>query len=128
MARAYAIISLVRGSQHGMIVNGFTPNESAEKTDARNEVGQVTDIWAYSISRKCSFSGVYDDATDLPHAGDKIKLTVWGVSRDWLVDDVSSPETNTGAVQVTFNVSQADDAEIHDYAETIASGGASETT
>lgn len=128
MARAYAIITLPRGTRYGMMVNGFTPDETASVAKAQNEVGQTIDMWAYSIARKCALSGVYDDGSDLPHAGDKITLAVWGVSREWLVDSVSAPETNTGAVQVTINISQEDEAEIHNYAETIASGGPSETT
>lgn len=122
MARKYGIASFANG--HGMIVNSFQPEESVEKAEARDESGRVIDTWAYSRAKNFNVSGVYDDASELPKAGDVLTFD----GEDYLVDNVSKPETNTGAVEVTIQCSRADNATIHSYDETHSSSSSSSSS
>lgn len=122
MARKYGVASFENG--HGMIVNSFQPEQSVEKAEARDESGRVIDTWAYSRAKNFTASGVYDDASELPVAGGVMTFE----GEDYLVDSVSKPETNTGAVEVTIQCSRADNAVIHSYDETHSSSSSSSSS
>lgn len=113
MARIYGVATFP-GSGVGIICNSYNEDESIEKAQARNETGRVIDEWAYS--KTCSFSatGLIDDVSKLPQAGDTFVLN----GKTYLLDSISKPRTNTGAAEVSFSGSLADSAELHTYTST----------
>ena len=112
MARIYGV-AMFPSNGAGIICNSFNEDESAEKAQARNEKGQVIDEWSYSTSRSFSASGLIDDVSKLPKVGEVFTLN----GKKYLLDSISKPKTNTGAAEVSFSGSAADDAELHPYSE-----------
>lgn len=108
-------VAMFPASGAGIICNSFNEDESAEKAQARNEAGQVIDEWSYSKSRNFSASGLLDDATKLPKVGEIFTLN----KQTYLLDSISKPCTNTGAAEVTFSGSAADEAILHPYSEVL---------
>lgn len=112
MARIYGV-AMFPGSGAGIICNSFNEDESVERAQARNELGQVIDDWAYSKTRSFSATGLIDDVTKLPTVGETFTLN----GTEYLLDSISKPKTNTGAAEVTFSGSVADNAFLHPYSE-----------
>lgn len=112
MARIYGV-AMFPGSGAGIICNSFNEDENAEKAQARNENGQVIDEWTYSVGRSFSATGLIDDVSKLPKVGELFTLD----GKGYLLDSISKPKTNTGAAEVTFSGSAADDATLHPYSE-----------
>lgn len=112
MARIYGV-AMFPSSGAGIICNSFNEDESAEKVQARDEKGRVIDEWAYSKGRSFSASGLLDDAGKLPQVGEIFELN----GKQYLLDNISKPKTNTGAAEVSFSGSAADDATLHPYSE-----------
>ena len=118
MARIFGV-AMFPGTGAGIICNSFNEDESGEKAQARNEKGQVCDEWVYSVGRSFSATGLIDNVSKLPKIGDKFTLN----SKEYLLDSISKPKTNTGAAEVTFSGSAADEAELHTYSEVLALTG-----
>lgn len=112
MARIFGV-AMFPSSGAGIICTNFNEDENAEKVQARDETGQVIDEWAYSVGRNFSSTGLLDDAAKLPKVGEI--FTLFG--KEYLLDSISKPKTNTGAAEVTFSGSAADDAILHPYSE-----------
>lgn len=109
MARKFGIVTNLTGLQAGIVVNGITRDESAEIAEARNEKGEVTDLQAYSVGESISVQGVIDDEKgEIVKAGSKLTLA----GRDYIVESVNKPETNTGFCEATINARTADSAVI----------------
>lgn len=109
MARKFGIVTSLTGLQAGIVVNGITRDESAEIAEARNEKGEVTDLQAYSVGESISVQGVIDDEKgEIVKAGSKLTLA----GRDYIVESVNKPETNTGFCEATINARTADSAVI----------------
>ena len=107
MARKFGIVTNLTGLQAGIVVNSITRDESAEIAEARNEKGEVTDLQAYSVGESISVQGVIDDEKgEIVKAGSKLTLA----SRDYIVESVNKPETNTGFCEATINARTADSA------------------
>lgn len=110
MARIYGV-GTFPSTGAGFICNNFNEEETAEKAQARNENGQVIDEWTYSVGRSFSATGLIDDVDKLPKAGETFTLN----GKTYLIDSISKPRTNTGAAEITFSGSAADDATLHPY-------------
>lgn len=107
--RKWGIITTVSGLQAGIAVNAIDWNESVETGEARNELGEVTDIAGFSKRRTGTVTGVVDTANGtLATAGSS--LTIGG--KDYLVTSVAQKESNTAFVEVTLTVEGADNAVI----------------
>lgn len=106
-------VAVFPASGAGIICNSFNEDESAEKAQARDEKGRVIDEWSYSKGRSFNASGLLDDASKLPKVGEIFTLR----GKQYLLDSISKPRTNTGAAEVNFSGSAADEAVLHPYSE-----------
>lgn len=123
MARIFGV-AMFPAAGAGIICNSFNEDESGEKAQARNELGQVCDEWIYSTGRSFSATGLIDDVGKLPKIGEKFTLN----GKEYLLDNISKPKTNTGAAEVTFSGSAADEAELHPYSEVLTLTGPQSTS
>lgn len=97
----------------GIICNNYEENENVDVAQARNETGKVCDEWAYSKTNGFTGSGLLDDASKLPKVGEIFTLK----GKRYILTSISTPRTNTGAAEVSFSGSFADDSTLHPYSE-----------
>lgn len=108
--RSFGIISDVSGITQGIMINSLDFNETVETAQARNELGQIVDIAAYSNAKTVSIQGLMDSAKGSVATAGSI-LTLDG--KQWLIDSVAKRESNTGFVQLTISARTADNAQIY---------------
>lgn len=105
--RKFGIITSIEGLQGGIMVNSLDFGQSVEVAQARNETGAITDLVGFSNSKTVSITGIMDSAKGtVAQAGSKITLD----GKDWIIDNVSRRQTNTGFVQLTISARTADNA------------------
>lgn len=108
--RKWGIISDVSGVTQGIMINSLDFNETVETAQARNELGQIVDIAAYSNAKTVSIQGLMDTAKgSVATAGSIITLD----GKQWLIDSVAKRESNTGFVELTISARTADNAQIY---------------
>ena len=108
--RAFGIVTSTSGLTAGIMVNSLDFSDNVETAEARNQLGAITDIAAYSNSKTVSIQGLMDTAKgNVATAGSILTLD----SKDWLIDSVSRRESNTGFVQLTISARTADNAQIY---------------
>ena len=113
MARQFGIASVqtASGVEIGIVVTSFQEQKTAEKAEARDGDGKVTDIKAYSVGTTITITGLLDKASPYIEAG--AALTYNGVN--YLVDTSNINRTNTTYCEVTITASTADSAAISAY-------------
>ena len=115
MARKFGIVTSLEGFTAGMVVNSLSFSESAEIAEARNQYGQVTDYASYSRAKTVNITGLLDQSKgELVKAGAKITLG----TENYIIDNVSKNESNTGFVEVTISAKTADNVQITIYGGT----------
>ena len=120
--RQFGVITSIDGTTvTGCVLNQITTGTSAQKAEARDEKGKVTDTWYYSKSKTISARGVIDAQTLGVEAGQTIVLrgTTYGIN------STSVDETNTNAATFSIDASIDDDAEIHAISSGSGSGNGS---
>lgn len=105
--RQFGIVTDVSGITAGIMINSLDFGETVETAEARNELGQIVDIAAYSNSKTVSIQGLMDTAKgSVATAGSIITLD----GKQWLIDNVQKRESNTGFVELTISARTADNA------------------
>lgn len=108
--RKWGIISDVSGITAGVMINSLDFSETVQTAQCRDELGRITDIASYSNSKSVNIQGVMDTAKgSVATAGSIITLD----GKQWLIDNVSKRESNTGFVELTISARTADNAEIY---------------
>lgn len=108
--RKFGIITDVSGVTGGIMINSLDFSESVETAQARDELGRIVDIAAYSNSKTVSIQGFMDTAKGAVATAGSI-ITLEG--KNWLIDNVSKRESNTGFVELTISARTADEAQIY---------------
>ena len=105
----------------GCVINSVNTQTSAQKTDAQNEKGEVTDIWYFSKEKSISVRGVLDTTALGIEAGQTI--TFRGVT--YGVNSTSVDEGNRAATNFSLDASTSDNATIHPLSSgtNVSSGG-----
>ena len=92
------------------MINSLDFNETVETAQARDELGRIVDIAAYSNAKTVSIQGLMDTAKGaVATAGSIITLD----GKQWLIDSVAKRESNTGFVELTISARTADNAQIY---------------
>ena len=121
--RQFGIITDLTGtSVSGCVLNNMTTGTSAQKAEARNEKGKVTDIWYYSKEKTISVRGVLDATTLSQEAGSAIVIR----GGTYGINSTSVDENHTAAATFSIDASTSDNATIHEYSAS-ASAQSSET-
>lgn len=108
--RKFGIITDVSGITAGIMINSLDFSETVQTAEARDELGRITDIASYSNSKTVSIQGLMDTAKgSVATAGSIITLD----GKQWLIDNVSKRESNTGFVELTISARTADNAQIY---------------
>lgn len=108
--RKFGIITDVSGITAGIMINSLDFNETVDTSQARDELGRIVDIAAYSNSKTVSIQGLMDTAKGaVATAGSIITLD----GKQWLIDSVAKRESNTGFVELTISARTADNAQIY---------------
>lgn len=108
--RKFGIITDVSGVTGGIMINSLDFSESVETAQARDELGRIVDIAAYSNSKTVSIQGFMDTSKGAVATAGSI-ITLEG--KNWLIDNVSKRESNTGFVELTISARTADEAQIY---------------
>jgi hypothetical protein len=111
MARVFGVTSTVEGLTASLLQN-ITKNETTDRAEARNEVGKVTDLKAYSKTVTASAEFVIDSTDTMPEVG--TELTIGSVTG--LITDKSVNENNTAYQAGTLAIETKDAAELDEYA------------
>jgi hypothetical protein len=108
----------------GCVINGVSTKTNAQKTDARNEKGQVTDTWFFSSEKSISITGVMDAASLSNEAGSTIVFR----GGTFGVNSTSVDENNQQPTGFSIEASRSDNATIHPLSSnTVSSGGSAGT-
>lgn len=108
--RKFGIVTDVSGITAGIMINSLDFNETVETAQARDELGRIVDIAAYSNAKTVSIQGLMDTAKgSVATAGSIITLD----GKQWLIDSVAKRESNTGFVELTIGARTADNAQIY---------------
>ncbi len=108
--RKFGIVTDVSGITAGIMINSLDFNETVETAQARDELGRIVDIAAYSNAKTVSIQGLMDTAKgSVATAGSIITLD----GKQWLIDSVAKRESNTGFVELTISARTADNAQIY---------------
>ncbi len=108
----------------GCVINGVSTKTNAQKTDARNEKGQVTDTWFFSSEKSISITGVMDAASLSNEAGSTIVFR----GGTFGVNSTSVDENNQQPTGFSIEASRTDNATIHPLSSnTVSSGGSAGT-
>ena len=111
--RQFGVITDLTGTTvSGCVLNNLTTGTSAQKAEARNEKGKVTDIWYYSKEKTISVRGVLDAQTLSQEAGSAIILR----GSTYGINSTSVDENHTAAASFSIDASTSDNATIHEYA------------
>ena len=108
--RKFGIITDVSGITAGIMINSLDFNETVETAQARDELGRIVDIAAYSNAKTVSIQGLMDTAKGSAATAGSI-ITLDG--KQWLIDSVAKRESNTGFVELTISGRTADSAQIY---------------
>lgn len=121
MPRYFGVNISVDGTTvSGCVINGVSTKTSAQKTDARNEKGQVTDTWYFSSEKSVSITGVMDAASLTAEAGSTITFR----GSTFGVNNTSMDENNQQPTGFSIEASRSDNATIHPISSnTVSSGG-----
>lgn len=103
----------------GCMLNGVSTKTSAQKTDARDAKGKVTDTWYFSKEKSTSITGVMDADSLSTEAGSTIVFR----GGTFGVNSTSVDENNQAATGFSIEASRSDDAEIHPISSNTASSG-----
>ena len=120
MPRIFGVNISVSGTTvTGCVINGVSTKTSAQKTDARNEKGQVTDTWFFSSEKSVSITGVMDAASLTAEAGSTIVFR----GGTFGVNSTSVDENNQAPASFSIEASQSDSATIHPISSNSVSSG-----
>jgi len=92
------------------VLQSVNTTSSAEISDARNEVGKVTDQHAYSKTNEVSAEALFNGEA-LAEAG--AELTVGGLAG--LITNISKSESNTDFQRVSVTIQKKDAATLSAY-------------
>ena len=125
MPRYFGVNISVDGSTvTGCVINGVSTKTNAQKTDARNEKGQVTDTLFFSSEKSISITGVMDAASLSNEAGSTIVFR----GGTFGVNSTSVDENNQQPTGFSIEASRSDNATIHPLSSnTVSSGGSAGT-
>lgn len=124
MGRYFGVNISVDGTTvTGGVLNGVSNKTNAQKTEARNGKGQVTDIWYFSKEKTISLTGVMDAASLTTEAGSTIVFR----GGTFGVNSTSVDENNQAATGFSIEASRSDEAEIHPLSSNTVSTGTSGT-
>lgn len=120
--RKFGIVTDVSGITAGIMINSLDFNQTVETAQARDELGRIVDIAAYSNAKTVSIQGLMDTAKGaVATAGSIITLD----GKQWLIDSVAKRESNTGFVELTISARTADNAQIYVPSESSSSSSSS---
>ena len=122
MPRNFGIIKSINGTTvTGCVLNSVNTQTSAQKTEAQNEEGKVTDIYYFSQEKSISVRGVLDTTTLSIEAGQAIVFR----GGTFGVNSTSVDEGNRAVTNFSLDASTSDSATIHPLssATTVSSGG-----
>ena len=110
--RQFGIIISIDGTTvTGCVINQLTTGTSAQKAEARDEKGKVTDIWYFSKEKTVSVRGVLDTDSLATEAGSALVIR----GGTYGVNSTSVDENNTAAATFSIDASNSDAATIHAY-------------
>ena len=110
--RQFGVITSIDGTTvTGCVLNQITTGTSAQKAEARDEKGKVTDIWFYSKETSISVRGVLDTDSLATEAGSALVIR----GGTYGVNSTSVDENNTAAATFSIDASNSDAATIHAY-------------
>ena len=110
MSRYFGVNISVDGTTvSGGVLNSVSTKTNAQKTDARNEKGQVTDTWFFSSEKSVSITGVMDAASLTNEAGSIIVFR----GGTFGVNSTSVDENHQAATGFSIEASRSDNATIH---------------
>ena len=110
MSRQFGVLTSISGTTvSGCVLNSINTGTSAQKAEARDETGQVTDTWYYSKTKTISARGVLDASTLGVEAGQSIVIR----GSTYGINSTSVDETNTAAATFSIDASLDDSATIH---------------
>ena len=93
------------------VLNSLNVRNSAETAECRDELGKVTDMTAYSVTKEASFESVYDG--DDPDPGTSV--TIGSVTGILTSSEVR--ESNTDYKRISGTVILKDSATVVGYSE-----------
>jgi len=105
------IISLDGTTVSGCVINQLTTGTSAQKAEARDEKGKVTDIWYFSKETSISVRGVLDTDSLAAEAGGSLVIR----GGTYGINSTSVDENNQSAATFSIDASNSDAATIHTY-------------
>lgn len=110
MPRYFGVnISIDGTTVTGCVINSVSTKTNAQKTDAREEKGKVTDTWYFSSEKSISITGVMDAASLTTEAGSIIVFR----GGTFGVNSSSVDENNQAATGFSIEASRSDNATIH---------------
>ena len=117
----FGVIKSIDGTTvTGCVINSVNTQTSAQKTDAQNEEGKVTDIWYFSQEKSISVRGVLDATTLSVEAGQTIVFR----GGTYGINSTAVDEGNRAAATFSLDASTSDNATIHPISSATSSGGA----
>lgn len=120
MSRIFGVNISVEGTTvTGCVLNGVSTKTSAQKADARNEKGKVTDTWYFSKEKSITITGVMDASSLTYEAGSTIVFR----GGTFGVNSTSVDENNQAAAGFSIEASRSDDATINPISSGSASSG-----
>lgn len=108
MARSFGVISIVSGTTTAIadiVAESVNTAESVETATARNEVGKVTDVLAYSKTKTLTINGLLNVSAPTVTAGSTIVIS----GGTFLVTNAELVESNTDFVRYNLTVTSSDD-------------------
>ena len=110
--RQFGVITSIDGTTvTGCVLNQITTGTSAQKAEARDEKGKVTDIWYFSKENTISVRGVLDTDSLATEAGSALIIR----GGTYGVNSTSVDENNQAAASFSIDASNSDSATIHAY-------------
>lgn len=107
MARSFGVISIVTGTTTAIadiVAESVNTSESVETATARNEVGKVTDVIAYSRTKTLTINGLLNVSAPTVTAGSTITIS----GGTFLVTSAELVESNTDYVRYNLTVTSSD--------------------
>lgn len=111
MARQFGVVIVPSGTISSLVANSVSSATSVETATARNEMGKVTDIQAYSKTTTVTIRGLLDAAAPGVVAGSTVTIP----AGTFLVTNAEVSETNTNFTEYSITATMMDSASIVVY-------------